>query len=112
MTVEDVLAAERERTLQQIARLTHDFDAVVEASLDSNADDEHDPDGATIAFERSQVDAILQQAKRHLAEIDAARRRLDEGTYGTCENCGRPIAPGRLEARPTARTCIECASAR
>jgi len=112
VTVDEVLAAERARTLQQIARLTDDFDAVVEASLDSNADDEHDPDGATIAFERSQVDAILQQAKRNLAEIDAARRRLDEGTYGTCENCGRPIAPGRLEARPTARTCIDCASGR
>lgn len=107
-----LLEAERQRTLQQIATLTQDFDAVVEASKDSNADDEHDPDGATIAFERSQVDSILQQSRRHLAEIDAAQKRLDAGAYGTCENCGRPIAPARLEARPVARTCIDCASRR
>ncbi len=112
MSITETLAAERERTVQQIAVLTDDFDAVVEASKDSNADDEHDPDGATIAFERSQVDSILQQAKRHLAEIDAAQRRVDAGTYGTCENCERPIAPARLEARPVARTCIECAARR
>ncbi|WP_313408206.1 TraR/DksA C4-type zinc finger protein [Aeromicrobium sp.] len=112
MSITETLAAERDRTVQQIAVLTDDFDAVVEASKDSNADDEHDPDGATIAFERSQVDSILQQAKRHLAEIDAAQRRVDAGTYGTCENCERPIAPARLEARPVARTCIECAARR
>lgn len=106
----DLLEQERRRAQEQIDSLQRDFDAVVEASKDSNADDEHDPDGSTIAFERSQVDAVLQQARRSLAEIDAAQTRLELGTYGTCENCGRPIAPGRLEARPVARTCIECAS--
>lgn len=110
MNFTELLTAERERTLHQIDQLTDDFDAVVAASKDSNADDEHDPDGATIAFERSQVDAILQQAKRHLSEIDAAQRRVEAGTYGTCEKCRRPIAPARLEARPVARTCIECAA--
>jgi len=110
MNFAELLATERERTLEQIRALTDDFDAVVEASKDSNADDEHDPDGATIAFERSQVDAILRQAKEHLVEIDTAVRRLDEGSYGRCESCGRPIAPARLEARPVARTCIACAS--
>ncbi|WP_306514392.1 TraR/DksA family transcriptional regulator, partial [Janibacter hoylei] len=79
------------------------------ASEGSNADDEHDPEGATIAFERSQVDALARQAREHLREIDAALARLDAGDYGTCERCGRPISAGRLEARPTARTCIDCA---
>jgi len=113
MTVEDRerLEAERLRTVQQLTSLSRDFDAVVEASKDSNADDEHDPDGATVAFERSQVDSLLQQARRHLDEIDDAQLRLDEGSYGVCESCGRPIAAARLEARPVARTCIECASA-
>ena len=83
---------------------------MVAASRDANIDDEHDPEGATIAFERSQVSALARQARDHLAEVDAALQRLDEGTYGVCERCGRPIAPGRLEARPTARLCIECAS--
>ncbi len=107
----ELLEQERRRTQEQIDSLRRDFDAGVEASLDSNADDEHDPDGSTIAFERSQVDAVLQQARRNLAEINAAQTRVEQGTYGTCENCGRPIAPARLEARPVARTCIECASA-
>ena len=112
MDTRERLEDDRQRTLRQLASLTRDFDAVVEASLDSNADDEHDPDGSTIAFERSQVDSLIQQSHRHLAEVGAAIELLDAGAYGTCETCGRPIAPARLEARPTARQCIDCASAR
>lgn len=104
------LDEERRETLARLAALTGDFAAIVEASEGSNADDEHDPEGATIAFERSQLDALVQQARHHVSEIDAALERLDADTYGICERCGRPIAPGRLEARPVARTCIECAS--
>jgi DnaK suppressor protein len=85
---------------------------MVAASRDSNADDEHDPEGATIAFERAQLAAILRQASADLAEHDAALDRLTSGEYGTCERCGRPIGPARLEARPTARRCIACASQR
>ena len=105
-----LLDDERRETLARLATLTGDFDALVEASEGSNADDEHDPEGATIAFERSQVDALARQAREHLREIDAALARLDAGDYGTCERCGRPISAGRLEARPTARTCIDCAA--
>jgi DnaK suppressor protein len=101
--------AEREQTLRRLARLTRDFDAMVAASLDTNADDEHDPEGATIAFERSQVGALAKQAQHHLSEIDAAIRKLDAGTYGVCEGCGDPIGEGRLDARPVARSCIQCA---
>ncbi|NYF98333.1 TraR/DksA family transcriptional regulator [Janibacter cremeus] len=103
------LEQERRATLQRLSVLTDDFTALVEASEGSNADDEHDPEGATIAFERSQVDAFVRQGRAHLEEIDAALERLDRGDYGTCEQCGRPIGPGRLEARPTARRCIDCA---
>ena len=104
------LDAERETVLGRLANLTDDFDAIVAASRDTNADDEHDPEGATIAFERSQVSTLVRDAQHHLAEIDAAVARLDAGTYGTCERCGQPIGEGRLEARPVARTCIRCAS--
>jgi RNA polymerase-binding protein DksA len=104
------LAAERRRTQERLARLTQDFDAVVAASRDTNADDEHDPEGATIAFERSQVVALVRQAQQQLAEIDVAVRRVADGTYGTCETCGAPIGAARLEARPTARVCIACAT--
>lgn len=102
---------EQEReTIQRLANLTDDYDAVVAASRDTNADDEHDPEGSTIAFERSQVGALADQARRHLSEIAAARGRIVAGTYGVCEGCGQPIGEARLAARPTARTCITCAS--
>jgi RNA polymerase-binding transcription factor DksA len=83
---------------------------MVAASEGSNADDEHDPEGATIAFERSQVGTLARQARDHLREVDAALARLDDGTYGRCEVCGEPIPGPRLEARPVARTCVGCAS--
>jgi DnaK suppressor protein len=105
------LEAEREEALVRRTRLRDDYDAVVVASRDSNADDEHDPEGATIAFERSQIGALVRQVQDHLVEIDAALTRLDAGTYGLCERCGDPIGDGRLQARPVARTCIRCAAA-
>lgn len=103
------LNAERRRTEVLLTGLTRDFESIVEASMDSNADDEHDPDGSTVAFDRSQVDAMLQQTRHHLREIEAALERVTAGTYGTCESCGRPISAARLEARPVARQCIDCA---
>jgi RNA polymerase-binding transcription factor DksA len=107
--VSDPLEAERAAAEEQIAALTRDFEALVAASQASNADDEHDPEGATIAFERQQVVALLEAARRRLAEVDAALARRAEGRYGVCESCGRPIAAGRLAVRPAARTCIDCA---
>ncbi|MFI0350201.1 TraR/DksA family transcriptional regulator [Actinomadura sp. 9N407] len=76
----------------------------------TGVDDEHDPEGATIAFERSRVESALHQARGHLADLDRAVERLRDGTYGTCERCGGPIAAARLVARPAARTCITCAA--
>lgn len=108
----ELLEAERAEAVRRLAGLTGQFDEVVAASRDTNADDEHDPEGATIAFERSQVAALVHQVRDRLDEIDAALDRLAAGTYGACEVCGRPIAAGRLEVRPTARTCVGCAAAR
>ena len=104
------LELDRARTTARLAALTGDHAGIVDASRDSNADDEHDPEGATIAFERSQVGSLLRQSRDHLAEVDAALRRVDDGTYGTCQRCGRAIPAPRLEARPVARTCVECAA--
>ena len=103
---------ERDRTelAARVESLQRSFDEMVAASRDSNADDEHDPEGATIAFERAQLVAVLKQANADLVEIDAAIRRLEDGSYGVCERCGLPIAPARLEARPAARRCIGCAA--
>lgn len=97
------------QTRRRLAALTDDFDEVVAASRDTNADDEHDPEGHTIAFERSQVDALVRQARGRLAEVEAALARLHAGSYGSCERCARSIGPERLEARPETRVCIDCA---
>ena len=103
----DRLEADRRRTYRRLVALSDDYAGVVAASRDTNADDEHDPEGTTVAFERSQVDALVRQAREHLAEVDAALARVEAGTYGICEVCGEPVPDGRLEARPTARTCVE-----
>lgn len=113
--VDDVrqrLRHEREQTLERLASLTGDHESIVAASLDTNADDEHDPEGATIAFERSQIGALVRQVRHHLAELDAALARVESGTYGVCEVCGSAIGEARLDALPAARTCITCASRR
>ena len=109
--VERALAGARAETLHRLDQLEGTFAEIVAASAGSNADDEHDPEGATIAYERSQVDALVRQAQAQLAEIDSAAARVAEGRYGVCERCGRPIATERLEARPMARTCVPCADA-
>jgi DnaK suppressor protein len=106
------LRARRRATQQRLAALTGSFTDIVDASESSNADDEHDPEGATIAFERSQVGALITQARSHLAELEATEERLAEGRYGTCESCAGQIAPERLEVRPVARDCIGCAGRR
>jgi RNA polymerase-binding transcription factor DksA len=103
------LESERARVVRRIAELQREFDAIVAASAEGNLDDEHDPEGATVGFERAQVRALLQQARAHLAELDAALARLDDETYGVCVGCGRPIAPERLDALPTATVCVSCA---
>ncbi|WP_406069157.1 TraR/DksA family transcriptional regulator [Micromonospora sp. NBC_01638] len=102
----------RQQTESQAAALDGDLRSLFEASRSSNADDEHDPEGSTIAFERAQLTAVLDAARRRLAELDGALRRVDEGSYGVCERCALPIPAERLVARPSARTCVACASRR
>lgn len=104
------LASERTSTAERLESLRRQFGAVVAAAEGSNADDEHDPEGSTIAYERSQLAALIEQAQRDLVEITAAEERLADGTYGVCARCGHSIPVGRLEARPIARTCVDCAS--
>jgi DnaK suppressor protein len=106
------LRDEHARAVRLIAKLTGDFEAVVEASREVSTDDEHDPEGATIAYERAQVDAVLGMTRTHLAELDLALTRVQDGTYGNCQTCSRPIGQERLEAQPAATTCVACASPR
>jgi RNA polymerase-binding transcription factor DksA len=103
------LVAERERLIDQVEALTADFDAIVASSELVSTDDEHDPDGSTVAFERQMVAGLLGEAKHQLDELDAAIARFDAGAYGRCETCGKSIAPARLDALPATTTCITCA---
>lgn len=108
----DQLDVQLAANAEQIRGLQLQYDQIVAATAGSNTDDEHDPEGSTIAFERQQVVALIDQSRVTRGEIERALARVDDGTYGACERCGRPIGAGRLEARPNARTCITCAARR
>jgi DnaK suppressor protein len=107
--VRTLLTEERASTLARLATLERELSGMVEAADTANIDDEHDPEGATIAFERAQVIALLEQARRHLDALDVADARIAAGTYGTCQRCGAPIPVARLRALPGATTCVACA---
>lgn len=106
-----LLEDERARKLALLPALRADISSANAARQDSNVDDEHDPEGATIAFELSQAAALLDQSTSGLAEVEAALQRIADAKYGICAVCGQPIAEGRLEARPWTTFCINHASA-
>jgi DnaK suppressor protein len=106
----DMLITDREATEALIARLIDDLDSFTDARKDGATDDEHDPEGPTLAFERSQSTAILEQTRQHFAQIESAMLRLDEGSFGVCATCGKDIPFARLEVRPYSTQCVNCAS--
>ena len=108
------MTADRARTLDRIADLERDFAAIVTSASEGSAggDDEHDPEGATVAFERQHVAALVVQAREHLTAIDAALRKIDSGIYEICDICGGPMGAERLAARPAALICVSCARTR
>lgn len=107
-----LLVAERADAAAQVATLTGDLDRMIQSSAGTNADDEHDPEGATLAFERAQLTALLAASQRRLADLERAIVRHTEGTYGRCETCCQPIPAERLAARPAAANCLDCAATR
>ena len=64
---------------------------------------------ATHVFEQQRDLALRDRSRMELHRVESALRALDQGTYGTCETCGKPIAPERLEAIPWSAECIDCA---
>ena len=101
----------RSEAIGRLRSLRGDLADLADAQRDTATDDEHDPEGSTLAFERAQADSLAQSALVQIDELDAALARLAAGGYGRCEVCGEPIGAARLEARPAARTCIRCATA-
>jgi DnaK suppressor protein len=110
VTTRELLLAEQRRAGQRAAALGQQFADLAQAASADGTDDEHDPEGATLAFERQHAAALLDSTRAQLAAIEAALRRLETGSYGTCERCGQPIGDERLAARPAAVTCIRCAA--
>lgn len=103
------LVGDLEDTRDLIAQLLADLESMRESRQDVATDDEHDPEGPTLAFERSQSSAVLGNAQRHLRGIEDALDRVDGEEFGVCIGCGQRIPFARLEARPYARYCVTCA---
>lgn len=103
------LLRKRADVVERLRGLDETFTDMVESARDSNLDDEHDTEGATIAASRAQVSSLAGEGRGQLTEIDAALARIDDGTYGSCARCGGQIEDGRLEARPATTWCIACA---
>jgi RNA polymerase-binding transcription factor DksA len=104
------LAEERERLAG--VRSTFDDEHLTDQSESDSVGelssyDQHQADMGTETFEREKDLSILEQVESELADVEHALRRLDEGTYGTCEVCGRVIPDERLEAMPATRLCLE-----
>jgi RNA polymerase-binding transcription factor DksA len=106
-----VLLQEEQARLQQIrvSLQTEPLDGGPEerAIVELSFDDQHPADVATDTFEREKDMSILEHVDAQLSDVDRALGRLEQGTYGTCEACGRPIDEDRLRARPAVRFCIE-----
>ena len=105
----DLLLKERERVKAAIDNLHEENPGSIGDETGEDAVfDNHLADTATVTYDR-ELDYTLEENSEHvLAEIDAALRRIENGTYGTCTNCGKQIPEERLEALPWATLCIDC----
>jgi RNA polymerase-binding transcription factor DksA len=104
-----VLAAERDATSRRAESLQRQIGELADQQALTTHDDEHDPEGVTIGYQRAQLQGLLAGAQAELDAIDRAAQRLRDGTYGTCIRCGARIGEQRLAALPATPTCIDCA---
>ena len=105
-----IVEAEQQRTARQIASLEGIVAGIVEASELVSTDDEHDPEGATIAYERAQASALVRQARADRDALLVTRRQLELGQHVVCAVCGRNIDFERVAAVPTTSRCVRCAA--
>ena len=105
----EALVEERRRVEAALQNLHEENSGTLyEEAGEETAYDNHLADTATETYDR-ELDYTLEENSGHLlAEIDAALRRIEDGTYGTCTNCGKRIPEERLEALPWATLCIDC----
>ena len=99
----EALEFERDSLRRQLAELGHGAKGL-----------DYDPnfaDSSQVTAERGENEALVTKLVETLNEVEHALQKIDSGGYGVCESCGREIAPARLEAKPEARLCIDCAAA-
>ena len=107
--IRDVLNVERAEVLARIRAMQADLDAIVAASANANTDDEHDPEGSTIAYERAQVAALLARAQSKFRILIVPWPGSQRGLFGLRAMSFRILAE-RLAALPAGRTCFDCAN--
>jgi DnaK suppressor protein len=100
-------AALREQLQTERDQVQAELDRLTEGNFDEGF-----ADSGQVTAERGQLEALTGKLAESLAELDDALAKLDAGTYGACESCGNAIPEARLEAVPSARYCIDCASQR
>jgi RNA polymerase-binding protein DksA len=104
-----MLQEERGRVAAAIDNLHNEHPgSISDESGEDAVYDNHLADTATETYDRELDYSLEENAEHVLAEIDAALKRIDNGTYGQCTNCGNQIPEERLEARPYATLCIGC----
>jgi RNA polymerase-binding transcription factor len=104
----ELLEEERRRVLDAIDYLHKEHPGSIEDETEDETTDDHIAETATATLDR-EIDYTLEENSEHvLSEIEGALERIEEGTYGTCVNCGKPIAEERLAAIPWATYCIDC----
>ena len=106
-------AKARKRLEEERARLEGIRDGLLREEADAEASaelsnvDQHPGDLGSDTFEHEKNQSLLEQVSDELLQIDAAVQRLERGTYGTCQACGRPIGAERLDAQPATRFCVD-----
>jgi DnaK suppressor protein len=105
-----LLHARQAELLAGLAATSVELDGVRDARADATADDEHDPEGSTLSGDWSRIVGLRADLEGQLAEVQRALDRVSAGSYGVCVACGRGIPSARLEARPAAERCVQCAS--
>ena len=101
----------REQLEAELARLDHQLAALGHGGTDLDFD-EGFADTGQVTAERGEVEALAGTLLETRADVERALQKIDQGSYGVCERCSKAIAEARLQANPTARLCITCASKR
>ena len=102
------LLEERQRAQEALDYLHQENQGLIQDETQEIQSDNHPGDVATATFDRELDSTLEENEERLIGAMDAALRRIDDGSYGMCGSCGQPIAEERLEALPWTTRCIDC----